>query len=144
MAGYLGGPEATAEMLDGDGWLHTGDLGHVDTDGNVVIVDRLKELIKVNAYQVAPAELEGLLLTHPSVADAAVVGEPDERTGEVPVAFVVPRDESGFDADAVMAWLAARVAPYKRLGAVRTVDSLPRTPSGKLLRRRLVGAGSPS
>ena len=89
--GYLGRPDATAELIDADGWLHTGDLGFVDADGCVHVVDRLKELIKVNALQVAPAELEALLRTHPLVADAAVAGRPDARTGEAPVAVVVPR-----------------------------------------------------
>jgi acyl-CoA synthetase (AMP-forming)/AMP-acid ligase II len=136
MAGYLGRPEATAEILDADGWLRTGDLGHVDHDGNVFVTDRLKELIKVSAYQVAPAELEALLLTHPAVADAAVIPRPDPAHGEVPVAVVVPRGE--LDGDRLLAWVAERVAPYKRLRAVRFADALPRTPAGKLLRRALV------
>jgi acyl-CoA synthetase (AMP-forming)/AMP-acid ligase II len=137
MAGYLGRPTATAEMIDGDGWLRTGDLGHVDPDGSVVIVDRLKELIKVSAFQVAPAELEGLLVEHPAIADAAVVRRPDARTGEAPVALVVPGPGADVDPDAIREWVAARVAPYKRLREVHVVDSLPRTPSGKLLRRLL-------
>jgi acyl-CoA synthetase (AMP-forming)/AMP-acid ligase II len=95
MKGYLNRPDATAEILDADGWLGTGDLGYVDEDGNVFVVDRLKDLIKVSAYQVAPAELEALLVAHPRVADAAVVGRPDERHGEVPVAVVVPRGMAG-------------------------------------------------
>jgi acyl-CoA synthetase (AMP-forming)/AMP-acid ligase II len=136
MAGYLGRPDATAELVDADGWLRTGDLGHVDHDGNVFVVDRLKELIKVNAYQVAPAELEALLLTHPAVADAAVIPPPDAAHGEIPVALVVPRGE--VDASELMAWVDERVAPHKRIRAVRLVDGVPRTPSGKLLRRALV------
>jgi acyl-CoA synthetase (AMP-forming)/AMP-acid ligase II len=135
MAGYLRRPDATAELIDADGWVHSGDLGHVDDDGNVFVVDRLKELIKVNALQVAPAELEALLATHPAVADCAVVGRPDERRGEVPVAVVVAREE--VDADDLMAFVAARVAPHKRLHDVRFTDALPRTPAGKLLRRAL-------
>jgi acyl-CoA synthetase (AMP-forming)/AMP-acid ligase II len=135
MAGYLGRPDATAEILDADGWLNTGDLGHIDADGNVFVVDRLKELIKVNAHQVAPAELEALIATYPGVAECAVVPRPDERCGEVPVAVVVARDE--LDGDALMAWIAERVAPYKRVRAVRFVDAIPRTPAGKLLRRLL-------
>jgi len=136
MAGYLGRPEATAETVDAGGWLHTGDLGLVDHDGNVFVVDRLKELIKVDAYQVAPAELEALLLTHPAVADAAVIPRPDPVRGEVPVAVVVARGEvAGED---LLAWVAAQVSPYKRLLAVRFADALARTPSGKLLRRALV------
>jgi acyl-CoA synthetase (AMP-forming)/AMP-acid ligase II len=137
MAGYLHRPEATAAMVDPDGWLHTGDLGLVDGDGNVVIVDRLKELIKVSGHQVAPAELEGLLVTHPAVADAAVLGRADPDHGEVPVAVVVPRPGAGPDPEALAAWAAERVAPHKRLRAVRLTDAIPRTPSGKLLRRAL-------
>jgi acyl-CoA synthetase (AMP-forming)/AMP-acid ligase II len=135
MQGYLNRPQDTAAVLDGDGWLRTGDLGMVDPDGNVFVVDRLKELIKVSGYQVAPAELEALLAAHPGVADAAVVGRPDERRGEVPVAFVVPRGELG--AGDLLAWVAERVSPYKRIRAVRFADSIPRTPSGKVLRRLL-------
>ena len=138
MRGYLNRPEATAEMLDADGWLRIGDLGYVDEDGNVFVVDRLKDLIKVSAYHVAPAELEALLVAHPRVADAAVVGRPDERHGEVPVAVVVPRETAGeADTEEILAWIAERVAPHKRLRAVRFVDKIPRTPSGKLLRRLL-------
>jgi acyl-CoA synthetase (AMP-forming)/AMP-acid ligase II len=118
-----------------DDWLPTGDLARIDADGNVFIVDRIKDLIKVNAFQVAPAELEALLLTHPHVADAAVVGVRDERTGEAPVAFVVPRGP--LDPDALRAWMAERVVPYKRPAEIHVVDELPRTPAGKLLRRTL-------
>jgi acyl-CoA synthetase (AMP-forming)/AMP-acid ligase II len=137
MAGYLHRPEATAAMVDPDGWLRTGDLGLVDGDGNVVIVDRLKELIKVSGHQVAPAELEALLATHPAVADAAVLGRADPDHGEVPVAVVVPRPGAEPDPEALVAWVAERVAPHKRLRAVRLADAIPRTPSGKLLRRAL-------
>jgi acyl-CoA synthetase (AMP-forming)/AMP-acid ligase II len=132
MRGYLRQP---ADLIDADGWVHTGDLGHVDADGNVFVVDRLKELIKVNAEQVAPAELEAVLGSHPAVAEAAVVGRPDERRGEVPIAFVVAREE--VDGEALMAWVAERVAPFKRLHGVEFVERLPRTPAGKLLRRLL-------
>jgi len=135
MAGYLNRPSATAEILDADGWLRTGDLGHVDPDGNVVVLDRLKELIKVDGYQVAPAELEALLVAHPSVTDAAVIARPDDRHGERPVAYVVATEP--FDPPAVIDWLAQRVAPYKRLADVIRVEALPRTPAGKLLRRVL-------
>jgi acyl-CoA synthetase (AMP-forming)/AMP-acid ligase II len=135
MEGYLDRPEATAEIIDTDGWLRTGDLGMVDPEGNVFVLDRLKELIKVSGYQVAPAELEALLSAHPGVADAAVVGRPDERRGEVPVAVVVRRGEVG--AADLLAWVAERVSPYKRIAAVRFAESIPRTPSGKVLRRLL-------
>jgi 4-coumarate--CoA ligase len=135
MRGYRGRPDATAETIDGEGWLHTGDLATVDADGVVRITDRLKELIKVKGFQVAPAELEGLLCGHPAVADAAVVGIPDDTAGEVPKAFVVARGELA--PDAVMAWVAERVAPHKRVRAIEVVDEIPKLPSGKILRRVL-------
>jgi acyl-CoA synthetase (AMP-forming)/AMP-acid ligase II len=138
MAGYLGRPDATAAMVDADGWLRTGDLGVVDDDGQVFVLDRLKELIKVSAHQVPPAELEALIATHPAVADVAVVPRPDPEHGEIPVAVVVAR--GALDGAELMAWVAERVAPYKRIRAVRFTDALPRTPAGKLLRRLLVAA----
>jgi acyl-CoA synthetase (AMP-forming)/AMP-acid ligase II len=135
MRGYRGRPDATAATIDADGWLHTGDVATVSEDGVLRITDRLKELIKVKGYQVAPAELEGVLSGHPSVADAAVVGVPDEAAGEVPKAFVVARDD--LDADELMAWVAERVAPHKRVRAVEVVEQIPKLPSGKILRRLL-------
>jgi acyl-CoA synthetase (AMP-forming)/AMP-acid ligase II len=135
MRGYLHNPEATARTLTADGWLRTGDLVTVDADGEFRVVDRLKELIKYKGYQVAPAELEALLRTHPAVADAAVVPVPDAACGELPMAFVVPRGE--LDGDALMVWIAERVAPYKRIRAVEFTDAIPRSPSGKILRRLL-------
>jgi acyl-CoA synthetase (AMP-forming)/AMP-acid ligase II len=141
MSGYLDAPEATAETITADGWLRTGDLARVDADSNVFVVDRLKELIKVNALQVAPAELEALLMTHPHVADAAVVARPDSRSGEVPVAYVVPDGE--LEADALIAWVDARVAPHKRIRAVCFAEAVPRTPAGKILRRRITVTASP-
>jgi acyl-CoA synthetase (AMP-forming)/AMP-acid ligase II len=142
MAGYLGRPDATAEILDPQGWVRTGDLGRIDAHGNVWIVERLKELIKVSGYQVAPAELEQLIAAHPAVADVAVIPRPDERRGEVPIAVVVPRELS-LDAEALVAWVAKRVAPYKRIRAVRFVERIPRTPSGKVLRRVLIEDAAP-
>jgi acyl-CoA synthetase (AMP-forming)/AMP-acid ligase II len=133
--GYLDRPDATAELIDADGRLHTGDLGFVDDAGYVHVVDRLKELIKVNALQVAPAELEALLATHPAVADAAVAGRPDPRTGEAPVAVVVAREP--LDPAALIAWAAARTAPHKRLAAVVLAEAIPRTPAGKIRRREV-------
>ncbi len=136
MAGYRDDPEATAATIDADGWLHTGDLGHIDEDGSIFLVDRLKELIKVRGFQVAPAELEAVLVTHPAVADAAVIGVPDERDGERPKAFVVSRGP--LDREELSAYVAERVAPYKRLGAIEEIDELPKSLTGKLLRRVLV------
>jgi acyl-CoA synthetase (AMP-forming)/AMP-acid ligase II len=138
MAGYLNNPSATAETLTGDGWLKTGDVARFK-DGVYFIVDRVKELIKYKGYQVAPAELEALLLTHPDVADAAVVPISDEAGGEAPKAFVVARTE--LDADDLMSWVAQRVAPYKRIRAVEYVDQIPKSPSGKVLRRVLRDRG---
>ena len=136
MAGYLDDPAATAATIDSDGWLHTGDLGHFDKDGYVFLVDRLKELIKVRGFQVAPAELEAVLCTHPAVVEAAVVGVRDDRTGELPKALVVAA--GWLHADDLRAFVAARVAPYKRVHEIDQVDELPRSPTGKLLRRALV------
>jgi acyl-CoA synthetase (AMP-forming)/AMP-acid ligase II len=131
--GYRNRTEATAATIGQDGWVHTGDLGYFDEDGYLFITDRLKELIKVNAFQVAPAELEALLLTHPAVADVAVIGRPHERSGEIPIAYVVGR--SAIDPEAIKAWVAERVAEYKELGDVVSIDVIPKSPSGKILRR---------
>jgi acyl-CoA synthetase (AMP-forming)/AMP-acid ligase II len=136
MAGYLGDETATAATIDADGWLHTGDLAQFDADGYLYIVDRLKELIKCRGYQVAPAQLEAELTTHPAVADAAVVPRPDEEAGEVPVAYVALRASA--EPGQIAEWVAGRVAPYKRLADVIVVDEVPRSPAGKLLRRMLV------
>ena len=137
--GYLNNAQATAQTIDADGWLHTGDLCYFDDDGFLFVTDRLKELIKVKGFQVAPAELEALLLTHPDVADAAVVGRPDERSGEVPVAHIVPRGD--LDVDQLRGWVAERVADYKRLADVVIADAIPKNPSGKILRRQLRSTG---
>lgn len=135
MAGYLGQPEATRNAIDADGYFHTGDIGHVTEDGAIYVVDRLKELIKVNGMQVAPAELEAVLLEHDAIRDAAVIGAEDERCGEVPRAFVVlKRPVSTKD---IQDFVAARVAPHKRVRIVQEVDSIPKSASGKILRREL-------
>src|SRR6266487_924448 len=139
MRGYLNNPEATAATLDGDGWLHTGDIGHVDSDGYFTIVDRLKELIKYKGFQVPPAELEAVLRGHPAVADAAVVPLADQECGEVPKAFVVLR--GAVSAADLMAYVAERVAPYKKIRAVEVIDAIPKSPSGKILRRVLKERG---
>jgi len=133
--GYHNQPEATADTLMSDGWVRTGDIGYFDTDGYLYLTDRLKELIKVKGYQVAPAELEALLYTHPQVADAAVIGRADERCGEVPVAYVVPRGE--LDPSSLMDWVAQRVPEYKKLADVVQCEAIPKTPAGKILRRDL-------
>jgi acyl-CoA synthetase (AMP-forming)/AMP-acid ligase II len=137
MKGYLNNPEATAATVDDEGWLHTGDVGVVDSDGYFEIVDRLKELIKYKGFQVAPAELEALIVAHPEVQDVAVIGVADEEAGELPKAFVVPSG-GDFDAEAMMAWVAEQVAPQKRVRLVETVEEIPKSPSGKILRRVLV------
>ncbi|MET9115718.1 4-coumarate--CoA ligase family protein [Streptomyces longwoodensis] len=138
MKGYLGRPDATEAMIDRDGWLHTGDVGHVDRDGWLFVVDRVKELIKYKGFQVAPAELEALLLTHPGIADAAVIGAHDDDRNEVPHAFVVRRPTAAdLSAGEVMMYVAERVAPYKRVRRVTFIDAVPRAVSGKILRRQL-------
>ncbi|QIN83608.1 AMP-binding protein [Rubrobacter tropicus] len=136
MKGYLNRPGATAAAFAEDGWLRTGDLGYLDEDGYLYLVDRLKEMIKHGGTQVAPAELEAVLISHPEVDDAAVVGLPDEEAGEVPKAFVVTSGEA--DADELKAFVAGRVAPHKKIHEVEFVGEIPRTVTGKILRRALV------
>jgi acyl-CoA synthetase (AMP-forming)/AMP-acid ligase II len=136
MLGYLHQPEATAQTIDADGWLHTGDVATIDEDGYVAIVDRIKELIKYKGFQVAPAELEALLAAHPAIADVAVIGSPDAEAGEIPKAFVVPRQE--ISAEEILVYVAERVAPHKRIRLLEIVDQIPRAASGKILRRVLV------
>jgi acyl-CoA synthetase (AMP-forming)/AMP-acid ligase II len=136
MKGYLNKPDATAQAIDPDGWLHTGDIALIDEHGSLRIVDRIKELIKYKGYQIAPAELEALLLTHPEIADAAVIPVPDEDAGEVPKAFVVTT--GSITSDEVTRFVAEHVAPYKKVRAVEFIDEIPKTPSGKVLRRVLI------
>jgi acyl-CoA synthetase (AMP-forming)/AMP-acid ligase II len=136
MKGYLNNRTATDQILDRDGWLHTGDIGHADQEGDFYIVDRLKELIKYKGYQVPPAELEAILLTHPAVADAAVIPSPNEEAGEVPKAFVVLKGQ--VTPEALMQYVAERVAPHKKIRLVETIDEIPKSASGKILRRKLV------
>ncbi|HEY0637044.1 MAG TPA: 4-coumarate--CoA ligase family protein [Pseudonocardiaceae bacterium] len=137
MTGYLNNPEATAATIDPDGWLHTGDVATVDADGIYSIVDRVKELIKYKGYQVPPAELEALLLSHPAIADAAVIGVRDEDGEEVPKAFVVRQPTADLDADTVMTFVADRVAPHKKVRVVEFIDAIPKSASGKILRKDL-------
>ncbi len=137
MAGYLNNETATRETIDDDGWLHTGDLAQVDSNGCVYIVDRLKELIKYKGYQVPPAELEAVLLSHPAIADAAVIGVNDAEGEEVPKAFVVKQSESELSADEVMDFVAGQVAPYKKVRQVEFIEAIPKSASGKILRKDL-------
>jgi acyl-CoA synthetase (AMP-forming)/AMP-acid ligase II len=135
MKGYLNRPEATAATVDAEGWLHTGDIGYADEEGHFYIVDRLKELIKYKGFQVAPAELEAILLTHPAIRDAAVIPSPDEEAGEIPKAFVVLKAE--VDTEELMDFVAEQVAPHKKIRKIEVVDKIPKTASGKILRRVL-------
>lgn len=136
MAGYYHDPQATRYALV-DGWLRTGDLAKYDDDGYVYIVDRLKELIKTKGFQIAPAEIEHVLVGHPDILDAAVVGEPHKEFGEVPVAYVVLKEEAKLTPDEIIAYAGAGLAKYKRLARVTFIDVIPRSASGKILRRML-------
>ena len=137
MKGYYNNEEATRETIDDDGWLYTGDIVRMNEDGCVWILDRKKELIKYKGFQVPPAELEGLLLEHPGIADAAVVPKPDVEAGEVPKAFVVAREGADLTGDDVMSFVASRVATFKHVREVAFIDAIPKNPSGKILRRML-------
>ncbi|MGH3917026.1 MAG: AMP-binding protein [Pseudonocardiaceae bacterium] len=138
MLGYLHNPEATEATLDPEGYLHTGDVAMVDGDGVVTIVDRVKELIKYKGYQVPPAELEALLLTHPKIADAAVIGVCDADGEEVPKAFVVRQSHCAeLTAADIIAFVAAKVSPHKKVRAVQFIDQIPKSASGKILRKDL-------
>ena len=138
MVGYLENATATAATIDADGWLKTGDIVTMNEAGIFQIVDRLKELIKYKGYQVPPAELEGLLLTNPAIADAAVIGVPDEEAGEIPKAFVVLKPDVVMTPAEVMDFVAGHVSPHKRIRACEFIDEIPRSASGKILRRVLV------
>jgi acyl-CoA synthetase (AMP-forming)/AMP-acid ligase II len=138
MRGYWNNADATAETITSDGWLRTGDIVTADPDGYIRIHDRKKEMIKYKGYQVAPAELESLLMEHPGVRDAAVIPKAEGEAGdEVPKAFVVPR-EPDLDLAAVQAFVAEKVAPYKKIRYIEAVDAIPKNPSGKILRRQLI------
>lgn len=136
MKGYLNRPDATAATIDSEGWLHTGDIGYADDGGHFFIVDRAKELIKYKGFQVPPAELEALLLTHECVADAAVIPCPDDEAGEIPKAFVVLKGEA--TPEELMTFVAERVAPHKKIRRLEFIDKIPKSASGKILRRVLV------
>jgi acyl-CoA synthetase (AMP-forming)/AMP-acid ligase II len=135
MKGYLNAEQATRKVLEPDGFLHTGDLGRVDDDGELFIVDRIKELIKYKGQQVSPVELEAVLMTHPKIADAAVIGVLDDEAGEIPKCFVVTKEPA--TSEEIIAFVAERVAPYKKIRRVAFIDQIPRTPVGKIERRSL-------
>ncbi len=137
MLGYLNRPDATAETLDADGFLHTGDIGVHHVDGYFTIVDRLKELIKYHGYQIAPAELEALLLSHPKIQDAAVIGVRDDEGEEIPKAFVVAAPDAELTAEDVMTFVAGHVAPHKKVRRVEFIEVVPKSTSGKILRKDL-------
>jgi acyl-CoA synthetase (AMP-forming)/AMP-acid ligase II len=141
MTGYLNNAAATAHTIDPDGWLHTGDVAFIDEYGHVTIVDRVKELIKYKGFQVPPAELEALLISHPKIADVAVIGIPDDEAGELPKAFVVAQPGSGLTEDEVKEHVAAHLASYKHIRIVEFTDQIPKSPSGKILRRFLRDGG---
>jgi acyl-CoA synthetase (AMP-forming)/AMP-acid ligase II len=136
MQGYLNNPEATAQSIDDDGWLHTGDVGYADAEGFFYIVDRLKEFIKYKGFQVAPAELESVLLTHAAVADCAVIPMADADAGEIPKAFVVMRHD--VTCEELMEYVAGAVASFKKVRSVEFIEKIPKSPSGKILRRELI------
>lgn len=135
MKGYLNNAEATNQCIDREGWYRTGDIGYADEDGCFYIVDRVKDLIKYKGFQIAPAELEGLLLTHSAISDAAVIASPDEEAGEVPKALVVLKGPA--TAEEIMSFVTAHVAPYKKIRRLEFVEQIPKTPAGKILRRVL-------
>ena len=136
MKGYLNNPQATEHCIDNEGWFHTGDIGYFDKDEFLFVVDRLKELIKYKGFQVAPAELEALLLSHPEITDAAVIPSPDDEAGELPKAFIVAKDN--LSEQQVMDFVAQSVSPQKKVRLVEFIDEIPKSLSGKILRRVLV------
>ena len=139
MTGYLNNPTATAETIDSDGWLHTGDIAIIDEHGHMSIVDRLKELIKFKGFQVAPAELEALLITHPKVADVAVIGIPDDEAGELPKAFVTTVPGETVTLEEIQALVSDNLVSYKQIRALEVIDAIPKSASGKILRKDLRG-----
>ena len=138
MQGYWKNPEATAETIRPDGWLRSGDIAYLDEDGYVYIVDRAKEMIKYKGYQIAPAEMESVVMEHPAVMDAAVIPKRDFEAGEIPKAFVVLKEGEQASPEEIMAFVAEKVAPYKKLRELEFVESIPKTASGKILRRELI------
>src|SRR3989454_330300 len=138
MQGYWQRPEETAETLPGGGWIRTGDIVQCDEEGYVTILDRKKEMIKYKGYQIAPAELEALLMEHPAVMDSAVIPKRDAESGEIPKAFVLLRQGQEASVQDLMRFVEERVAPYKKVREIEFVQAIPKTPSGKILRRELI------
>jgi acyl-CoA synthetase (AMP-forming)/AMP-acid ligase II len=132
MPGYWQDPEATAAAIDAGGWLHTGDVGVLDADGNLRITDRLKDMYIVGGFNAYPAEIEQVLVRHPAVSEAAVIGVPDDRLGEVGRAYVVPRAGAAVEQAELVAWCKERLAGYKVPRAVVLVEALPRNATGKV------------
>ena len=137
MLGYLNRPEATAETIDDDGWLHTGDIGIIDEHGHMSIVDRMKELIKFKGFQVAPAELEALLITHPKVTDVAVIGIPDDEAGELPKAFITVPPGENVTLEEIQSLVSENLVSYKQIRSLEVIDAIPKSASGKILRKDL-------
>ena len=135
--GYLNNATATEETIDAEGWLHTGDIGIVDEHGHLSIVDRMKELIKFKGFQVAPAELEALLITHPKVTDVAVIGIPDDEAGELPKAFVTCPEGEQVTLEEIQALVAEHLVSYKQIKILEIIDAIPKSASGKILRKDL-------
>lgn len=137
MKGYLNNPQATAETIDEDGWLHTGDVAVLDEAGHFSIVDRIKELIKYKGFQVPPAEVEAVVITHPKIIDVAVIGIADEEAGEVPKAFVVCAPGATVTLEDVQELVAEHLVGYKQIRVLEIVDAIPKSAAGKILRREL-------
>jgi len=144
MKGYFGNEHATASTLDSEGWLRTGDLCYFDEEGFLFVVDRLKDLIKYKAYQVAPAELEELLLSHPEISEAAVIPYPDQEAGQIPMAFVVRSPGSNLSERDVINFVAEQVIHYKKIRQVAFTNSIPKNASGKILRKDLIEKNVPT
>jgi acyl-CoA synthetase (AMP-forming)/AMP-acid ligase II len=142
MLGYFGDPAATAETVDADGWLATGDVAVQDANGNVRITDRKKDMFIMGGFNAYPAEIESALLTYPGVSQVAVVGVPDRRMGEVGMAFIIAKPNASIVADDVIAWCRANMANYKVPRYIRVVDALPMNASGKVLKFELRSRGA--
>jgi acyl-CoA synthetase (AMP-forming)/AMP-acid ligase II len=137
MGGYWGRPDATAATITPDGWLRSGDGGHMDADGYLYVTDRIKDMIISGGENIYPAEIERVLAEHPTVDDVAVIGVPDERWGEVPKAVVVAAQGADVDPDALIAYCREHLAVYKCPKTVDVVDELPRNLTGKILKKQL-------